>query len=164
MELSEVPRITEEIEWAFRSREDKEPSMNSHSDLSRKTSSGNQNPGTYPGVSQETAKTADQAAVDLQTLRDDFANLKDTVAKLASQAGSDAAKAARTASAGVTSQVSDAASNLAEKGSELASAATAQAKTFASELETMARKNPLGAMAGAVMVGVLVGLIGRGRG
>jgi hypothetical protein len=36
-------------------------------------------------------------------------------------------------------------------------------KTFASEVETMARKNPLGAMAAAVCVGILIGLIGRGR-
>jgi hypothetical protein len=38
-----------------------------------------------------------------------------------------------------------------------------QAKTFASELETLGRNNPLGAMAAAMMVGVLIGLIGRGR-
>ena len=45
----------------------------------------------------------------------------------------------------------------------MASAAKDQAKSFASELETMGRRNPLGAMAAAVMVGVLIGLISRGR-
>jgi hypothetical protein len=59
-----------------------------------------------------------------------------------------------------------AASNVAEKGSEIATTASKQAKTFASELETLGRNNPLGAMAAAMMVGVLIGLIGligRGR-
>ena len=43
----------------------------------------------------------------------------------------------------------------------MASTATDQAKTFASELESMARRNPIGAMAGAVMVGILIGMLGR---
>ena len=43
----------------------------------------------------------------------------------------------------------------------MASAATGQAKSFASELASMARRNPIGAMAGAVVVGVLIGLMGR---
>jgi hypothetical protein len=45
----------------------------------------------------------------------------------------------------------------------MATSATEQAKTFASELETMARKQPLAALAGALVVGVLIGLIPRGR-
>lgn len=135
--------------------------MNSHTDFSRNTGSGSS--AAYPGVSAETKKTANEAATDLQALRDDLSNLKDTVTKLVSQAGSDAAKAARTATAGVANQVTDTASSIAERGSELASVASEQAKSFASELEAMGRKNPLGAMAGAVMVGVLIGLIGRGR-
>ena len=40
----------------------------------------------------------------------------------------------------------------------MASAASEQAKTFASELESVARRNPLGAIAGAVLFGVLIGL------
>jgi hypothetical protein len=41
------------------------------------------------------------------------------------------------------------------------STATEQAKTFASELESIARRNPIGAIAGAVLVGVLIGVLGR---
>jgi ElaB/YqjD/DUF883 family membrane-anchored ribosome-binding protein len=52
---------------------------------------------------------------------------------------------------------------LQKKGSEIATTAFKQAKTFASELETLGRNNPIGAMAAAMMVGVLIGLIGRGR-
>lgn len=61
----------------------------------------------------------------------------------------------------MTDQVGGVASDLAGKGAEMASAASDQAKSFASELENMARRNPIGAMAGAVMVGVLIGLLGR---
>jgi hypothetical protein len=38
-----------------------------------------------------------------------------------------------------------------------------QAKSFASELEGMGRRNPLGAMAAALLVGVMIGVISRGR-
>jgi ElaB/YqjD/DUF883 family membrane-anchored ribosome-binding protein len=41
--------------------------------------------------------------------------------------------------------------------------ATHEVKTFASELEAMAKRNPLGSIAGAVVVGVLIGLLAGGR-
>lgn len=47
--------------------------------------------------------------------------------------------------------------------SEMAESATQQVKTFASELEAMTRRNPLGTLAGAVMAGVLIGFMARGR-
>ena len=47
--------------------------------------------------------------------------------------------------------------------SEMAESATRQMTTFASELESIAKRNPLGALAGAVMVGVLIGLMARSR-
>ena len=56
------------------------------------------------------------------------------------------------------------ASGLANTGADMASSATEQLKTFATELEGIARKNPLGALAGALAVGVVIGLIVRGRG
>jgi hypothetical protein len=37
-------------------------------------------------------------------------------------------------------------------------------KTFASELETVAKRNPLGTITGAVLVGVFIGLLARGMG
>jgi hypothetical protein len=43
----------------------------------------------------------------------------------------------------------------------VASAASEQAKSFATELENMARRNPLGALAGAVLIGVFIGVMGR---
>ena len=88
---------------------------------------------------------------DLNNLRSDFNALKDTVTDYVSKTGSDALDSAKKAT-----------TDVANKASDLASAASDQAKTFASELERMGRNNPLGAIAGAVLVGIVIGLIGRG--
>ena len=74
-----------------------------------------------------------------------------------------AAKTVRNMSQRVASQVGSAASGMADTGSELTSSARDQVKTFASELEGMARRNPLGTVAGALLVGVIIGMISRGR-
>jgi len=92
----------------------------------------------------------------LDELRREFASLKDHVARFASQAGSEAARTIR--------GVGQAASGVSDAGSDLMSSATEQAKTFAAELEGMARRNPLGTIAGAVLVGVVIGMMSRGRG
>jgi ElaB/YqjD/DUF883 family membrane-anchored ribosome-binding protein len=63
----------------------------------------------------------------------------------------------------VAGQVGGVASDLTEKGAEMASAASDHAKSFASELENMVRRNPIGAIAGAVAIGALIGLLGRRR-
>jgi ElaB/YqjD/DUF883 family membrane-anchored ribosome-binding protein len=94
----------------------------------------------------------------------DIASLKDSFAQLASQAGGEAAKTVRNMSQAVASQVGDAAGGAADKGADLANAAKEQVKTFASELETMARRNPLGTIAGTLVVGIVIGLMSRGRG
>jgi ElaB/YqjD/DUF883 family membrane-anchored ribosome-binding protein len=101
------------------------------------------------------------AGSDLQSLQADINGLKDTVTKFMSEAAGQAAKSAREVSSSVTSRVSDVAGDLADRGSAMASTATEQAKTFASELESMARRNPIGAIAGAVLVGILIGVLGR---
>ena len=88
-------------------------------------------------------------APDYAKLQEDIANLRDAVTRLTANAKSEAGKAAQH----MASQMGDAASNAASK-----------AKTFASEIENAARQNPLGALAGALAVGVLIGLVGRGRG
>jgi ElaB/YqjD/DUF883 family membrane-anchored ribosome-binding protein len=77
--------------------------------------------------------------------------------------GDEALKAARTASQTVTSQVGGATSGAIDVGSELASSAKQHAKSFASELEGMARRNPLGTIAGALVVGIVIGMMSRGR-
>jgi ElaB/YqjD/DUF883 family membrane-anchored ribosome-binding protein len=107
------------------------------------------------------SEAMNSAGSDLQSLRDDLNGLKETVTKFVAQASDEAAKSARDVASTVAGQVSDVASDLADRGSQVASAATQQAKSFASELENMARRNPLGAIAGAVVVGVLIGMLGR---
>ena len=71
-------------------------------------------------------------------------------------------KSTGTSDTGVLDTAKKMTSDVANKASDVASAASEQAKTFASELERMGRANPLGMIAGAVLVGVVIGLIGRG--
>jgi ElaB/YqjD/DUF883 family membrane-anchored ribosome-binding protein len=101
------------------------------------------------------------AGTDLQSLQADLNGLKDTVTKFMSQAASEAAKSAREVSSNVADRVGDVAGDLADRGSAMASTATQQVKTFTSEIEGMARRNPIGAIAGAVLIGVLIGAMGR---
>ena len=107
--------------------------------------------------------TESNSQMDLDSLRGQVTDLQNAIAKLISDAGNMAVKSAKEATSDVTSQVGAAASNIADKSSEMAQAASEQAKTLASELEKVARANPLGALAGALLVGVVIGLIGRSR-
>jgi hypothetical protein len=100
----------------------------------------------------------------MNQLSHDVASLKTTLAQLASRASDQGTKAVRGMSQSVASQVGNAASGLADSGTDLVSSAKGHAKTFASELEDMARRNPLGTIAGAVLVGAIVGMMSRGRG
>ena len=106
----------------------------------------------------------DGFAETLSQLSREIANLKDTFALLASQTGGEAAKKMRNMSEALASQVGDAAGGVADTGSDLATSAKQHAKTFASELEAMARRNPLGTIAGTLVVGVIIGMMTRGRG
>jgi len=100
----------------------------------------------------------------LSQLSRDVASLKDTFALLLSQAGGEAVRTMRNMSESVASQVGDAAGGAADRGADLAASAKQNVKTFASELETMARRNPLGTIAGTLVVGIIVGIMSRGRG
>jgi ElaB/YqjD/DUF883 family membrane-anchored ribosome-binding protein len=132
----------------------------------------NRSSGSSASISESVARGTDaigtaateainSAASDLESLRSDLNSLNETVMRFMSQAGREAAKSAREVTSNVTGQVGDVAGDLADKGAEMASSASKQAKTFVSELENMARRNPIGAIAGAVVVGVLIGLLGR---
>jgi ElaB/YqjD/DUF883 family membrane-anchored ribosome-binding protein len=119
------------------------------------------------GAAAGEAMTA--AAADLQAIRNDLNSLKDTLARFMVQAGGEAARSARDVSSSLAGQVKDAvggavedvAGGLADKGVEFASTAGEQAKSFAADLEAMARRNPLGALAGALAIGFLIGVWGR---
>jgi ElaB/YqjD/DUF883 family membrane-anchored ribosome-binding protein len=120
--------------------------MNAHTDQRAGYGDGNK---TGISGSSGRAATGDINA-DLNTLRIDFNILRDMVTDYISKTGSEALDTAKKAT-----------TDVANKTSDLASGASEQAKTFASELERMGRNNPLGVIAGAVLVGVVIGLIGR---
>lgn len=117
---------------------------------------------TKEAVSAAASGATADAVADIERLRADFNNLKDTVSKLVSQVSAETAKGVREISQAATHEVSNAAASMAEGGANIAASATERAKTVASELENAGRRNPLGAMAAALFVGVLFGLMGRG--
>jgi ElaB/YqjD/DUF883 family membrane-anchored ribosome-binding protein len=112
-------------------------------------------------VGAAAAEAMESGGIDLKALQDDLNNLKDTVTKFISRTGNEAAKSAREITTNIAGQVGSVASDIADKGANMATVATNQAKAFGTELENMARRNPLGAIAGAVIVGVLIGMMGR---
>jgi len=118
-----------------------------------------------PGVSPESKRFDSTASEDAGSLRADLDALKEQLRDVLAKASADAMKTARETTTDVANQVgskaADVANQVGNKASELASAASEQAKTFASELERFGRSNPLGAIAGALLVGVVIGLIGR---
>ena len=145
--------------------------MNSHSS-SEPTSRSTPVHGSKPsGASAEATSTYPKSEHDesgglseaMSQLSQDVGSLKDTFARIASQLGDAGAKTVRSMSQTVASQVGSAASGMADTGSDLTSSAKQHAKTFASELEGMARRNPLGTIAGALLVGVIIGMMSRGR-
>ena len=120
--------------------------------------------GSTPGHVELEHVVPDGLSEEMSNLRRDVASLKDTFARLASQAGGEVAKTVRGMSQTVASQVGSTTSGVTDAGSEIASAAKEHAKTLVSELEVMARRNPLGTIAGALLVGVIIGMMSRGRG
>jgi ElaB/YqjD/DUF883 family membrane-anchored ribosome-binding protein len=108
-------------------------------------------------VSAATSEAMESGGNDLKALQSDLSDLKNTVTKLMAGSRNETSKSARE----IAGQVGTAARHLAERGANAALVATDQAKTLASELENIARRNPLGAIAGAVLVGVLIGAMGR---
>jgi ElaB/YqjD/DUF883 family membrane-anchored ribosome-binding protein len=103
-------------------------------------------------------------AEEVSSLRADMAKMHDILSNFVSEAGGQAARTARNVGQTVVSRVGSTASGLANTTTDIASSATDQLKTFATELEDVARRNPLGALAGALAVGIVIGLIIRGRG
>lgn len=98
----------------------------------------------------------DSVSDDLRKMREEMASIQKTLSGFASQAGSDAIKTAQNIGSTVASQVGNIAG-------DVAAGARDQAKTFASELESMARRSPLSTIGGALLVGVVIGLVTRGR-
>jgi len=107
------------------------------------------------GIADSAQTAGTDLASDLGKLRADIASIQQTMANFVSQAGGEAARTAQSVGSTVASQIGGVAS-------DMASATTAQAKTFASELENMARRNPLGTIGVTLLAGVIIGMISRG--
>lgn len=107
------------------------------------------------GIAQTAGKAGEDLSADVARLREDIAAIQGTLSKFASQAGGEALKSAQQMGSAMASHVGEAAS-------EVATAAKEQAKTFASEIETMTRRNPLGAIGATLLVGVVIGMMSRG--
>jgi ElaB/YqjD/DUF883 family membrane-anchored ribosome-binding protein len=107
------------------------------------------------------AEGASSAASAVQSLRGEIKNIQDMVMRLAAQSGREAVGSARNAAAAAAERVGDVAGDLARSSADAAAAATDRAKSVAGELEGMARRNPMGVIAGAVVIGVLIGVFGR---
>ena len=109
-------------------------------------------------------KTAEGDKAKPETsLADEIASLKETVAGLVASMGSEATKTVKAASDAVTTQIGNVASGALDAGASAASFAGDQAKTMANELEAFARRNPLGALGGTLVLGILIGMIARNR-
>ena len=89
----------------------------------------------------------------------DLASLRDDVAKLSSSLS----EVIRTHSAATTNTVFDAVNNARQKISDTASKAQDHASGVSADLEATIERNPLAAVLIALVAGILVGLLSRGR-
>jgi ElaB/YqjD/DUF883 family membrane-anchored ribosome-binding protein len=111
------------------------------------------------GVDMSTATAQDGGLVTSETYENDMAKLQEelsalrsTVTTLLGEVRTGAAKTLRAAGDVVTHQ-----------SSALATTASDHAHNWASELESLARRKPLSTIAGALVAGVIIGLLGRRR-
>jgi ElaB/YqjD/DUF883 family membrane-anchored ribosome-binding protein len=109
------------------------------------------------------AGAMDLGASHLHALQDNFSALKDSASNFAAQTGADVARSATDIASDVKDRVGDMADGLVEKGVGAASQAAAKAKSLGDHVESIVRGNPLGSILGAVVIGALLGMRGRGR-
>jgi hypothetical protein len=95
-------------------------------------------------ISEAAVAAREDITAELHRLSVDVVNLKDTIAELAKT---------------LAAQVGEASTNV---GDEITSSAKNHANALVSEFETIARRNPLGVVLGALGIGMLVGLM-KGR-
>ena len=101
-------------------------------------------------------KPVEEASQDFTA---DLASLRDDVAKLSSSLS----EFIRTHSAATTTTVSDVVDNARQKISDTASKAQDRVTGASTDLATTIERNPLAAVLIAMVAGILVGLLSRGR-
>jgi ElaB/YqjD/DUF883 family membrane-anchored ribosome-binding protein len=107
---------------------------------------------TTTTVQEDSLALSDTYSDDIAKLQEELATLRSTVTTLLSEVRTGAAKTLKAASDVV-----------AHQGTALASSASDRAHTLASELESLARRKPLSTIAGALVAGIIIGLMGRRR-
>jgi len=125
-------------------------------------SSGTPGNGSSPSptsISAAVDKVTDQVSSSIGTVGDKLSEAANNATQYASDVGDSVSRTARQMGESVASRVEE----LADSGADAASAVGGQVKTFASEIEAFGRKNPLGAIASALLVGVVIGMLGRRR-
>jgi ElaB/YqjD/DUF883 family membrane-anchored ribosome-binding protein len=85
------------------------------------------------------------------------------IERIASRGTQAATQTLKSAGEAVTAQMSAATAAARERGSALALSASEHAQTYANEFAALVRRRPLSALAGAVLLGLLVGLFRRNR-
>lgn len=154
--------------------------------MERKTPLTTQRPTTLESLSESSSRFSDvvahsagfdssddsvKSAVSAQdspdesiiSLKAELQALKEAIAKLTSKAANNTIGLANDATTKVVDSVSGAASMIAEKSADVATAASRSAQSLSGEVEELTRRNPLPALAGAVIVGMLIGMVSRGR-
>lgn len=96
-------------------------------------------------ISQSAASARGEMSDEMRKLSEDVASLRETMAKLAKSVGGKVAGAAK------------------EIGEEIVEEVEDEASTLVNEFEKVARKNPLAVVAGALCLGLIIGMM-RGRG
>jgi ElaB/YqjD/DUF883 family membrane-anchored ribosome-binding protein len=103
----------------------------------------------------------ERGQAEIAALREDLNSLKETVMKIISAATHNVASSASDVTSNLAGRVNNVAGELTEKGREAVSATTDHAKNLLDEFESLARRNPIGTLAAAVVVGIVIGMTGR---
>jgi len=107
-------------------------------------------------IGAEAGNARDDLAADLSKLKGDIAAIQETLTKFVSNAGSEAYRTAKNVGETVTGQAS-------QLASDAAATAQHQVRGMTAELEDMARTKPLGTIFGTLFVGIIIGMMTRGR-
>jgi ElaB/YqjD/DUF883 family membrane-anchored ribosome-binding protein len=112
------------------------------------------------------ASASDQttrSSADIARLQEELASLRLTVASLIAEVKGGAAKTLRAAGGLVSQKVGAVGQAAAEKTSSVAETTAERAQGLISELEIWARRRPLSAIAGAMLAGIIIGMLGHRR-
>jgi ElaB/YqjD/DUF883 family membrane-anchored ribosome-binding protein len=113
------------------------------------------------GDMTSTSDQTPRSSADIARLQEELASLRLTVASLMAEAKGGAAKTLRAAGDLVSHKVAAVGQAAAEKTSSVAEITAERAQGLISELEIWARRRPLSAIAGAMLAGIIIGMLGR---